>query len=137
NLAVAIQFDLGKSSAQKLPYDEFFIKYRVSEIKFDKITETSAKVAVSLEGDFKNSVGKTGAKNEFSAKLVFGQPGFGNLSSTIKVDLAPTNQASGTPGPEKKEYILSDNKLILHFNLENLDPKTEYQVVDLEIPELA
>ncbi|WP_462088240.1 DUF1410 domain-containing protein [Mesomycoplasma hyopneumoniae] len=137
NLAVAIQFDLAKSSAQKLPYDEFFIKYRVSEIKFDQITETSAKVAVSLEGDFKNSVGKTGAKNEFSAKLVFGQPGFGNLSSTIKVDLAPTNQASGTPGPEKKEYILSDNKLILHFNLENLDPKTEYQVVDLEIPELA
>ncbi|AGQ51071.1 DUF1410 domain-containing protein [Mesomycoplasma hyopneumoniae] len=137
NLALAIQFDLAKSSAQKLPYDEFFIKYRVSEIKFDQITETSAKVAVSLEGDFKNSVGKTGAKNEFSAKLVFGQPGFGNLSSTIKVDLAPTNQASGTPGPEKKEYILSDNKLILHFNLENLDPKTEYQVVDLEIPELA
>ncbi|WP_044272522.1 DUF1410 domain-containing protein [Mesomycoplasma hyopneumoniae] len=137
NLAVGIQFDLEKSSAQKLPYDEFFIKYRVSEIKFDQITETSAKVAVSLEGDFKNSVGKTAAKNEFSAKLVFGQPGFGNLSSTIKVDLAPTNQASGTPGPEKKEYILSDNKLILHFNLENLDPKTEYQVVDLEIPELA
>ncbi|AJR12549.1 hypothetical protein [Mesomycoplasma dispar] len=134
-LAVKIEFDESKESAQKLKYDEFFIKYRVNKIDFDKIAETTATATVEIEGDFKNIV-KTGIKNNFSAKLVFGQPGFANLSKTISVSLNNA-AAAGSGNNTQKDYEIKDNKLILHFKLDNLDPKTEYQVADLEIPEQA
>ncbi|MXR12186.1 hypothetical protein DR093_01120 [Mycoplasma flocculare] len=136
DLAIKINFDQNKETAQKLKYDEFFIKYHVSDIKFENISETTAKVAVTIDGDFKNSLTKNQGKSEFSAKLVFGEPGFAILSKTIKVSLQnqPTQGGSSSPS---QNFTLSDNKLILHFDLANLNPKTEYQIADLEIPELA
>ncbi|WP_220190754.1 hypothetical protein [Mesomycoplasma flocculare] len=136
DLAIKINFDQNKETAQKLKYDEFFIKYHVSDIKFENISETTAKVAVTIDGDFKNSLTKNQGKSEFSAKLVFGEPGFAILSKTIKVSLQnqPTQGGSSSPS---QNFTLSDNKLILHFDLTNLNPKTEYQIADLEIPELA
>ncbi|XBE77847.1 hypothetical protein VQY16_02670 [Mesomycoplasma ovipneumoniae] len=35
--------------------------------------------------------------------------------------------------PKTHTHTLADDKLIVHFDLENLDPKTEYQVADVEI----
>ncbi|MXR39402.1 hypothetical protein DR081_01240 [Mycoplasma sp. MF12] len=136
DLAIKINFDQNKETAQKLKYDEFFIKYHVSDIKFENISETTAKVAVTIDGDFKNSLTKNQGKSEFSAKLVFGEPGFAILSKTIKVSLQNQSTQGGSSSPSQN-FTLSDNKLILHFDLANLNPKTEYQIADLEIPELA
>ncbi|AJR12580.1 DUF1410 domain [Mesomycoplasma dispar] len=132
-LAVKIEFDESKESAQKLKYDEFFIKFHVNKIEFENITETSAKAIVEIQGDFKN-ITKSGIKNQFSPKLVFGQPGFANLSKSISVNL-DSSLTAGAGTTDQKNYEIKDNKLILYFKLDNLDPKTEYQVADLEIPE--
>ncbi|MBG0731104.1 hypothetical protein [Mycoplasma sp. 'Moose RK'] len=124
DLAVAIKYDQNKKSDQGLNFDEFFTKYFVSKIDFAEITETSAKVNVVISGDFKNSIYKQSSNSQsFKAKLIFGQPGFTNLSKTIDINLASQDE----------NFTLTQDELLFHFKLDNLDPKTKYKVADLEV----
>ncbi|MDO6829637.1 hypothetical protein [Mesomycoplasma ovipneumoniae] len=134
-VAVAINFDPNKKTQQNLPLDEFFVKYYVSDISFENVDQTSARAKVTIAGDFKNI---QDANLDLNAKIVFGQPGFTNLTETINLNLAqlarqvPVSQAgSALVSPTRHE--LQDDKLVMYFDLKNLDPKTQYQVADVEI----
>ncbi|MDW2930768.1 hypothetical protein R7X80_02810 [Mesomycoplasma ovipneumoniae] len=134
-VAVAINFDQNKKTQQNLPLDEFFVKYYVSDISFENVDQTSAVAKVTINGDFKNI---QEANLDLNAKIVFGQPGFTNLTETINLNLAqlarqvPVSQAgSALVSPTRHE--LQDDKLVMYFDLKNLDPKTQYQVADVEI----
>ncbi|WP_069096723.1 DUF1410 domain-containing protein [Mesomycoplasma ovipneumoniae] len=131
-VAVAINFDQNKNTQQNLPLDEFFVKYYVSDISFENINQTSARANVTILGDFKN-ISKTNL--DLNAKITFGQPGFANLTKTLNLNLSNLSTISvSAQNPAKNtHYTLADDKLIVHFDLENLDPKTEYQVADVEI----
>ncbi|VEU71656.1 DUF1410 domain [Mesomycoplasma ovipneumoniae] len=134
-VAVAINFDPNKKTQQNLPFDEFFVKYYVSDISFENVDQTSAVAKVTIAGDFKNI---QDANLDLNAKIVFGQPGFTNLTETINLNLAdlakqvPVSQA-GSAGVSPTRHELQDDKLVLYFDLKNLDPKTQYQVADVEI----
>uniref|UniRef100_UPI0030803768 hypothetical protein n=1 Tax=Mesomycoplasma ovipneumoniae TaxID=29562 RepID=UPI0030803768 len=134
-VAVAINFDQNKKTQQNLPFDEFFVKYYVSDISFENVDQTSAVAKVTIAGDFKNI---QDANLDLNAKIVFGQPGFTNLTETINLNLAdlakqvPVSQA-GSAGVSPTRHELQDDKLVMYFDLKNLDPKTQYQVVDVEI----
>ncbi|WP_341492465.1 hypothetical protein [Mesomycoplasma ovipneumoniae] len=134
-VAVAINFDPNKKTQQNLPLDEFFVKYYVSDISFENVDQTSAVAKVTINGDFKNI---QEANLDLNAKIVFGQPGFTNLTETINLNLAqlakqvPVSQTSSAlVSPTRHE--LQDDKLVMYFDLKNLDPKTQYQVADVEI----
>ncbi|WP_341401236.1 DUF1410 domain-containing protein, partial [Mesomycoplasma ovipneumoniae] len=134
-VAVAINFDPNKKTQQNLPLDEFFVKYYVSDISFENVGQTSARAKVTINGDFKNI---QDANLDLNAKIVFGQPGFTNLTETINLNLAnlknsvPVSQAgSALVSPTRHE--LGDDKLVMYFDLKDLDPKTQYQVADVEI----
>ncbi|MDW2898292.1 DUF1410 domain-containing protein [Mesomycoplasma ovipneumoniae] len=131
-VAVAINFDQNKNTQQNLPLDEFFVKYYVSDISFENINQTSARANVTILGDFKN-ISKTNL--DLNAKITFGQPGFANLTKTLNLNLSnlSTLSVSAQNSAQNTHYTLADDKLIVHFDLENLDPKTEYQVADVEI----
>ncbi|UVO15288.1 hypothetical protein KW512_00110 [Mesomycoplasma ovipneumoniae] len=131
-VAVAINFDQNKNTQQNLPLDEFFVKYYVSDISFENINQTSARANVTILGDFKN-ISKTNL--DLNAKITFGQPGFANLTKTLNLNLSnlSTISVSAQNSVQNTHYTLADDKLIVHFDLENLDPKTEYQVADVEI----
>ncbi|MDW2852623.1 hypothetical protein [Mesomycoplasma ovipneumoniae] len=135
-VAVAINFDQNKNTQQNLPLDEFFVKYYVSDISFENINQTSARANVTILGDFKN-ISKTNL--DLNAKITFGQPGFANLTKTLNLNLSNLSSLSvsaqnSVQNPHTHtHYTLADDKLIVHFDLENLDPKTEYQVADVEI----
>lgn len=131
-VAVAINFDQNKNTQQNLPLDEFFVKYYVSDISFENINQTSARANVTILGDFKN-ISKTNL--DLNAKITFGQPGFANLTKTLNLNLSnlSTISVSAQNSAQNTHYTLADDKLIVHFDLENLDPKTEYQVADVEI----
>ncbi|WP_341493740.1 hypothetical protein [Mesomycoplasma ovipneumoniae] len=131
-VAVAINFDQNKNTQQNLPLDEFFVKYYVSDISFENINQTSARANVTILGDFKN-ISKTNL--DLNAKITFGQPGFANLTKTLNLNLSnlSTISVSTQNSAQNTHYTLADDKLIVHFDLENLDPKTEYQVADVEI----
>ncbi|WP_341500897.1 hypothetical protein [Mesomycoplasma ovipneumoniae] len=131
-VAVAINFDQNKNTQQNLPLDEFFVKYYVSDISFENINQTSARANVTILGDFKN-ISKTNL--DLNAKITFGQPGFANLTKTLNLNLSDlsTISVSAQNPAQNTHYTLADDKLIVHFDLENLDPKTEYQVADVEI----
>ncbi|WP_337898450.1 hypothetical protein [Mesomycoplasma ovipneumoniae] len=131
-VAVAINFDQNKNTQQNLPLDEFFVKYYVSDISFENINQTSARANVTILGDFKN-ISKTNL--DLNAKITFGQPGFANLTKTLNLNLSnlSTISVSAQNPAQNTHYTLADDKLIVHFDLENLDPKTEYQVADVEI----
>ncbi|EXU61445.1 Hypothetical protein MOVI_0200 [Mesomycoplasma ovipneumoniae 14811] len=134
-VAVAINFDPNKKTQQNLAFDEFFVKYYVSDISFENVDQTSAVAKVTINGDFKNI---QDANLDLNAKIVFGQPGFTNLTETIKLNLAdlarqvPVSQA-GSAGVSPTRHELQDDKLVMYFDLKNLDPKTQYQVADVEI----
>ncbi|WP_341492321.1 DUF1410 domain-containing protein [Mesomycoplasma ovipneumoniae] len=134
-VAVAINFDPNKKTQQNLPFDEFFVKYYVSDISFENVDQTSAVAKVTIAGDFKNI---QDANLDLNAKIVFGQPGFTNLTETINLNLAdlakqvPVSQ-TGSAGVSPTRHELQDDKLVLYFDLKNLDPKTQYQVADVEI----
>ncbi|WP_337892676.1 hypothetical protein, partial [Mesomycoplasma ovipneumoniae] len=134
-VAVAINFDPNKKTQQNLPFDEFFVKYYVSDISFESVDQTSAVAKVTIAGDFKNI---QDANLDLNAKIVFGQPGFTNLTETINLNLAdlakqvPVSQA-GSAGVSPTRHELQDDKLVMYFDLKNLDPKTQYQVADVEI----
>ncbi|WP_337905166.1 hypothetical protein [Mesomycoplasma ovipneumoniae] len=134
-VAVAINFDPNKKTQQNLPLDEFFVKYYVSDISFENVGQTSARAKVTIAGDFKNI---QDANLDLNAKIVFGQPGFTNLTETINLNLAdlaktvPVSQA-GSAGVSPTRHELQDDKLVMYFDLKNLDPKTQYQVADVEI----
>ncbi|WP_337896007.1 hypothetical protein [Mesomycoplasma ovipneumoniae] len=134
-VAVAINFDPNKKTQQNLPFDEFFVKYYVSDISFENVDQTSAVAKVTIAGDFKNI---QDANLDLNAKIVFGQPGFTNLTETINLNLAdlakqvPVSQA-GSAGVSPTRHELQDDKLVMYFDLKNLDPKTQYQVADVEI----
>ncbi|MDW2923854.1 hypothetical protein [Mesomycoplasma ovipneumoniae] len=134
-VAVAINFDPNKKTQQNLPLDEFFVKYYVSDISFENVDQTSARAKVTIAGDFKNI---QEANLDLNAKIVFGQPGFTNLTETINLNLAdlaktvPVSQA-GSAGVSPTRHELQDDKLVMYFDLKNLDPKTQYQVADVEI----
>ncbi|WP_337897527.1 hypothetical protein [Mesomycoplasma ovipneumoniae] len=128
-VAVAINFDPNKKTQQNLPFDEFFVKYYVSDISFENVDQTSAVAKVTIAGDFKNI---QDANLDLNAKIVFGQPGFTNLTETINLNLA--NLKNSVPvGANPSQHELQDDKLVMYFDLKNLDPKTEYQVADVEI----
>ncbi|MDW2916357.1 DUF1410 domain-containing protein, partial [Mesomycoplasma ovipneumoniae] len=134
-VAVAINFDQNKKTQQNLPLDEFFVKYYVSDISFENVDQTSARAKVTIAGDFKNI---QEANLDLNAKIVFGQPGFTNLTETINLNLAnlakqvPVSQA-GSAALSPTRHELQDDKLVMYFDLKDLDPKTEYQVADVEI----
>ncbi|MDW2922931.1 hypothetical protein R7X40_02420, partial [Mesomycoplasma ovipneumoniae] len=134
-VAVAINFDQNKKTQQNLPLDEFFVKYYVSDISFENVDQTSAVAKVTINGDFKNI---QEANLDLNAKIVFGQPGFTNLTETINLNLAnlknsvPVSQA-GSAGVSPTRHELQDDKLVMYFDLKDLDPKTQYQVADVEI----
>ncbi|WP_337903753.1 hypothetical protein [Mesomycoplasma ovipneumoniae] len=134
-VAVAINFDPNKKTQQNLPLDEFFVKYYVSDISFENVGQTSAVAKVTIAGDFKNI---QDANLDLNAKIVFGQPGFTNLTETINLNLAnlakqvPVSQA-GSAALSPTRHELQDDKLVMYFDLKNLDPKTQYQVADVEI----
>ncbi|WP_341488150.1 hypothetical protein [Mesomycoplasma ovipneumoniae] len=134
-VAVAINFDPNKKTQQNLPLDEFFVKYYVSDISFESVDQTSAVAKVTINGDFKNI---QEANLDLNAKIVFGQPGFTNLTETINLNLAnlakqvPVSQA-GSAALSPTRHELQDDKLVMYFDLKNLDPKTQYQVADVEI----
>ncbi|WP_341492471.1 hypothetical protein [Mesomycoplasma ovipneumoniae] len=134
-VAVAINFDPNKKTQQNLPFDEFFVKYYVSDISFENVDQTSARAKVTIAGDFKNI---QDTNLDLNAKIVFGQPGFTNLTETINLNLAnlakqvPVSQA-GSAGVSPTRHELQDDKLVMYFDLKNLDPKTQYQVADVEI----
>ncbi|MHA0261537.1 hypothetical protein [Mesomycoplasma ovipneumoniae] len=134
-VAVAINFDPNKKTQQNLPLDEFFVKYYVSDISFENVGQTSAVAKVTINGDFKNI---QDANLDLNAKIVFGQPGFTNLTETINLNLAdlakqvPVSQA-GSAALSPTRHELQDDKLVMYFDLKDLDPKTEYQVADVEI----
>ncbi|WP_337904338.1 hypothetical protein [Mesomycoplasma ovipneumoniae] len=134
-VAVAINFDPNKKTQQNLPLDEFFVKYYVSDISFESVDQTSAVAKVTINGDFKNI---QEANLDLNAKIVFGQPGFTNLTETINLNLAnlakqvPVSQA-GSAALSPTRHKLQDDKLVMYFDLKNLDPKTQYQVADVEI----
>ncbi|WNM15502.1 hypothetical protein [Mesomycoplasma ovipneumoniae] len=128
-VAVAINFDPNKKTQQNLPLDEFFVKYYVSDISFENVDQTSARAKVTINGDFKNI---QDANLDLNAKIVFGQPGFTNLTETINLNLA--NLKNSVPvGANPIQHELQDDKLVMYFDLKDLDPKTEYQVADVEI----
>ncbi len=128
-VAVAINFDPNKKTQQNLPLDEFFVKYYVSDISFENVDQTSARAKVTIAGDFKNI---QDANLDLNAKIVFGQPGFTNLTETINLNLA--NLKNSVPvGANPIQHELQDDKLVMYFDLKNLDPKTQYQVADVEI----
>ncbi|WP_044286232.1 DUF1410 domain-containing protein [Mesomycoplasma ovipneumoniae] len=128
-VAVAINFDPNKKTQQNLPLDEFFVKYYVSDISFENVDQTSARAKVTINGDFKNI---QDANLDLNAKIVFGQPGFTNLTETINLNLA--NLKNSVPvGANPSQHELQDDKLVMYFDLKDLDPKTEYQVADVEI----
>ncbi|MDW2926656.1 DUF1410 domain-containing protein, partial [Mesomycoplasma ovipneumoniae] len=128
-VAVAINFDQNKKTQQNLPLDEFFVKYYVSDISFENVDQTSAVAKVTINGDFKNI---QDANLDLNAKIVFGQPGFTNLTETINLNLA--NLKNSVPvGANPTRHELQDDKLVMYFDLKDLDPKTEYQVADVEI----
>uniref|UniRef100_UPI00083E7322 hypothetical protein n=1 Tax=Mesomycoplasma ovipneumoniae TaxID=29562 RepID=UPI00083E7322 len=132
-VAVAINFDQNKNTQQNLPLDEFFVKYYVSDISFENINQTSARANVTILGDFKN-ISKTNL--DLNAKITFGQPGFANLTKTLNLNLSNLSTISVSAQNQVQNthtHTLADDKLIVHFDLENLDPKTEYQVADVEI----
>ncbi|WNM14660.1 hypothetical protein [Mesomycoplasma ovipneumoniae] len=132
-VAVAINFDQNKNTQQNLPLDEFFVKYYVSDISFENINQTSARANVTILGDFKN-ISKTNL--DLNAKITFGQPGFANLTKTLNLNLSNLSTISVSAQNSVQNthtHTLADDKLIVHFDLENLDPKTEYQVADVEI----
>ncbi|MDW2934134.1 DUF1410 domain-containing protein, partial [Mesomycoplasma ovipneumoniae] len=134
-VAVAINFDQNKKTQQNLPLDEFFVKYYVSDISFENVDQTSARAKVTINGDFKNI---QDTNLDLNAKIVFGQPGFTNLTETINLNLAnlakqvPVSQA-GSAALSPTRHELQDDKLVMYFDLKNLDPKTQYQVADVEI----
>ncbi|VEU71640.1 DUF1410 domain [Mesomycoplasma ovipneumoniae] len=134
-VAVAINFGPNKKTQQNLPLDEFFVKYYVSDISFENVDQTSAVAKVTINGDFKNI---QEANLDLNAKIVFGQPGFTNLTETINLNLAnlakqvPVSQA-GSAGVSPTRHELQDDKLVMYFDLKDLDPKTQYQVADVEI----
>ncbi|MHA0315947.1 hypothetical protein ACXYVG_03815, partial [Mesomycoplasma ovipneumoniae] len=128
-VAVAINFDPNKKTQQNLPLDEFFVKYYVSDISFENVDQTSARAKVTIAGDFKNI---QDANLDLNAKIVFGQPGFTNLTETINLNLA--NLKNSVPvGTNPSRHELQDDKLVMYFDLKDLDPKTQYQVADVEI----
>ncbi|MDO6829977.1 hypothetical protein [Mesomycoplasma ovipneumoniae] len=128
-VAVAINFDPNKKTQQNLPFDEFFVKYYVSDISFESVDQTSAVAKVTINGDFKNI---QEANLDLNAKIVFGQPGFTNLTETINLNLA--NLKNSVPvGANPIQHELQDDKLVMYFDLKDLDPKTQYQVADVEI----
>ncbi|WP_341515656.1 hypothetical protein [Mesomycoplasma ovipneumoniae] len=134
-VAVAINFDQNKKTQQNLPLDEFFVKYYVSDISFENVGQTSAVAKVTIAGDFKNI---QEANLDLNAKIVFGQPGFTNLTETINLNLADlaktvTVSQAGSAGVSPTRHELQDDKLVMYFDLKNLDPKTQYQVADVEI----
>ncbi len=128
-VAVAINFDQNKKTQQNLPLDEFFVKYYVSDISFESVDQTSAVAKVTINGDFKNI---QEANLDLNAKIVFGQPGFTNLTETINLNLANLKN-SVLVGANPIQHELQDDKLVMYFDLKNLDPKTQYQVADVEI----
>ncbi len=134
-VAVAINFDPNKKTQQNLPFDEFFVKYYVSDISFENVDQTSAVAKVTINGDFKNI---QEANLDLNAKIVFGQPGFTNLTETINLNLAqlaktvPVSQ-TGSAAVSPTRHELQDDKLVMYFDLKDLDPKTQYQVADVEI----
>ncbi|MDW2910237.1 DUF1410 domain-containing protein, partial [Mesomycoplasma ovipneumoniae] len=134
-VAVAINFDPNKKTQQNLAFDEFFVKYYVSDISFENVDQTSAVAKVTIAGDFKNI---QDANLDLNAKIVFGQPGFTNLTETINLNLAdlakqvPVSQA-GSAALSPTRHELQDDKLVMYFDLKDLDPKTQYQVADVEI----
>ncbi|WP_337899055.1 hypothetical protein [Mesomycoplasma ovipneumoniae] len=134
-VAVAINFDPNKKTQQNLPLDEFFVKYYVSDISFENVDQTSAVAKVTIAGDFKNI---QDTNLDLNAKIVFGQPGFTNLTETINLNLAdlaktvPVSQA-GSAAVSPTRHELQDDKLVMYFDLKDLDPKTQYQVADVEI----
>ncbi|WP_158005236.1 hypothetical protein, partial [Mesomycoplasma ovipneumoniae] len=113
----------------------FFVKYYVSDISFESVDQTSAVAKVTINGDFKNI---QEANLDLNAKIVFGQPGFTNLTETINLNLAnlknsvPVSQ-TGAAGISPTRHELQDDKLVMYFDLKDLDPKTQYQVADVEI----
>ncbi|MHA0271679.1 DUF1410 domain-containing protein, partial [Mesomycoplasma ovipneumoniae] len=128
-VAVAINFDPNKKTQQNLPLDEFFVKYYVSDISFENVDQTSARAKVTIAGDFKNI---QDTNLDLNAKIVFGQPGFTNLTETINLNLA--NLKNSVPvGANPTHHELQDDKLVMYFDLKDLDPKTQYQVADVEI----
>ncbi|MHA0271687.1 DUF1410 domain-containing protein, partial [Mesomycoplasma ovipneumoniae] len=128
-VAVAINFDANKKTQQNLPFDEFFVKYYVSDISFENVDQTSARAKVTIAGDFKNI---QDTNLDLNAKIVFGQPGFTNLTETINLNLA--NLKNSVPvGANPIQHELQDDKLVMYFDLKDLDPKTQYQVADVEI----
>ncbi|WP_337902297.1 hypothetical protein, partial [Mesomycoplasma ovipneumoniae] len=130
-VAVAINFDPNKKTQQNLPFDEFFVKYYVSDISFENVGQTSARAKVTIAGDFKNI---QDANLDLNAKIVFGQPGFTNLTETINLNLAKlAKQVPVGAGASPSQHELQDDKLVMYFDLKNLDPKTQYQVADVEI----
>ncbi|WP_341494795.1 DUF1410 domain-containing protein [Mesomycoplasma ovipneumoniae] len=134
-VAVAINFDPNKKTQQNLALDEFFVKYYVSDISFESVDQTSAVAKVTIAGDFKNI---QDANLDLNAKIVFGQPGFTNLTETINLNLADlaktvTVSQAGSAGVSPTRHELQDDKLVMYFDLKNLDPKTQYQVADVEI----
>ncbi|WP_341490617.1 hypothetical protein [Mesomycoplasma ovipneumoniae] len=128
-VAVAINFDPNKKTQQNLPLNEFFVKYYVSDISFENVGQTSARAKVTIAGDFKNI---QDANLDLNAKIVFGQPGFTNLTETINLNLANLKN-SVLVGANPIQHELQDDKLVMYFDLKNLDPKTQYQVADVEI----
>ncbi|WNM16185.1 hypothetical protein [Mesomycoplasma ovipneumoniae] len=128
-VAVAINFDQNKKTQQNLPLDEFFVKYYVSDISFENVDQTSARAKVTIAGDFKNI---QDANLDLNAKIVFGQPGFTNLTETINLNLADLKN-SVLVGANPIQHELQDDKLVMYFDLKDLDPKTQYQVADVEI----
>ncbi|WP_341508310.1 hypothetical protein [Mesomycoplasma ovipneumoniae] len=128
-VAVAINFDQNKKTQQNLPLDEFFVKYYVSDISFENVDQTSAVAKVTIAGDFKNI---QDTNLDLNAKIVFGQPGFTNLTETINLNLADLKN-SVLVGANPIQHELQDDKLVMYFDLKNLDPKTQYQVADVEI----
>ncbi|WP_341491260.1 hypothetical protein [Mesomycoplasma ovipneumoniae] len=130
-VAVAINFDPNKKTQQNLAFDEFFVKYYVSDISFENVDQTSARAKVTIAGDFKNI---QEANLDLNAKIVFGQPGFTNLTETINLNLADlAKQVPVGAGASPSQHELQDDKLVMYFDLKNLDPKTQYQVADVEI----
>ncbi|MDO6826185.1 DUF1410 domain-containing protein [Mesomycoplasma ovipneumoniae] len=134
-VAVAINFDPNKKTQQNLALDEFFVKYYVSDISFENVGQTSAVAKVTIAGDFKNI---QDANLDLNAKIVFGQPGFTNLTETINLNLANLAKQvlvsqAGSAGVSPTRHELQDDKLVMYFDLKNLDPKTQYQVADVEI----
>ncbi|MHA0298159.1 hypothetical protein [Mesomycoplasma ovipneumoniae] len=111
--------------------DEFFVKYYVSDISFENVDQTSARAKVTIAGDFKNI---QDANLDLNAKIVFGQPGFTNLTETINLNLAKlAKQVPVGAGASPIQHELQDDKLVMYFDLKDLDPKTQYQVADVEI----